>query len=598
MRSTDNLFTDNLFSDNPHLRGGLLVWGLWVPTWVIVLLVVLVALLGLGFAIKPANQIYREYRLKQNLEAARVAANLEDWSTARDKAHEVLLVRQHDLEASRIWTRALYMRGEPNAYLAATQLFNDPQALREDRLEALQMLALQAPQALALGAFASLPDELRKQAAFRAAITPLLVLRGEAAVAEQRLREVMQPTDGPAVRLELLRTLCCRPDDSRLAEARRIFTEFIAANASTEALAALLLLGDIPHALGPALPDLPTWVEAQPMARALHHLVAMQPALEAKPESAERLYAEAIKRFVATDPGVLGTWLMRHNQTDKAAEILKEPAITKPDAYFARLAALSLLRNQEAIEAALIAPPASVDPVDIEIARAQLEWLRDKPNAAVTALISASNQAAFDTKHNRFIEIAQLAERHDARAVATDAWVAAIRVGWGRLPLYSDLHQVIEFLVDKDRTEDLLALCQTLLRFEPDNPELRNHFHYLALIDGLLPPAEVVTAQTKLIAENPQASGFNTTLMLAEILSQRPHDALSRLPQLRACTEVEPMLKTALEGSARVSAGETEAGTALLQQVDWGVLMRQERRVFHNLLTSLSFDFSQTPNTP
>ena len=181
----------------------------WISIWGLVLLGCVVAL---GFAAKPVYHFYRTYCINQNLEAAKAAERLEDWDKARDKALSVLLARRTDFAAYRIWTRALSKRGEDRAFLAAADLFSDPRATREDRLETLQTLALQAPQALALRAYASLPEALRNQAVFRAAITPLLVQRGESAAAEKRLREVLRPDDGPQVRLELLRTLCRRPN--------------------------------------------------------------------------------------------------------------------------------------------------------------------------------------------------------------------------------------------------------------------------------------------------------------------------------------------------------------------------------------------------
>lgn len=575
-----------LFSDNPQLRGKVLIWRLWVPIWVLVLLA---AIGGLGLAAKPAYRAYRAYRINQNLEAAKAADRVNDWGTARDKARSVLLARQQDFEAYRIWVRALGKLREPGAAMASAGLFGDPRASRDDRLEMLRVLAVQAPQALALRAYASLPDELHKQADFSAAITPLLVQRGEFAFAEKSLREVLQPQAGPKARLELLRTLCHRPDVWRMAEARRILADLIAAKADAEALDALLLLADIPNALAPglALPDLPGWLKTQPQATAIHHLVAMHPALEADPASAPRLYAMAIERFATTDPTVLGNWLARHNQAEKAAEILKEPAATRSDAYIARVQILLRLSRAEEIDAMLVAPPAAVDAVDVEIAQAHLAWLRGKPAAAEAALTRAMNRAAFDTKHNRFMEIARIAQSNGARDAAIDAWVAAVRLGWGQVPLYNDLLPVINALAAKGRSEDLLAMCRTLLHFEPFHTDLRNNFYYLALIHGLLPADKVATTTAQLLAENPKRPGFNSTLMLAEMLGGRPADALSHLSDLHQCKDVDPMMQSALEGSARVLVGETATGTALLREVRWERLMRQERLVFRDLLVKL-----------
>ena len=550
---------------------------------------IVAALLVVGLSARPAYRIYRDYRINQNLEAAQAALYMEDWGTARDKARSVLLARGQDFAAYRIWTRALGKMGEPRTYLAAAQLFTDSRASREDRLEALQVMALQAPQAVALSAYASLTEELRNQASFRAAITPVLLLRKEFALAEKGLREVAQPTDEPKVRLALLRTLCCRPEPQRVTEARGILAELITARANEEALAALLILGETTGGLAPGepLPDLPLWLKDQPKATALHHLVAMHPTLEALPESAPRLYAAAIERFLTTEPGVLGTWLVRHGQAEQAARILKEPAKTRSDAYIARLNALLRLHKDAEIEADLAAPPASADFVELEIVQAALALNRGAVSAAESAWTRALNRAAFDATRNRFIEIARAAELSGDRTSSEDAWVASVRSGWGQLPLYRDLLPVFASLAGKGRSEDLLAMCRTLLRFEPSNPELNNNFYYLALIHGLIPPAQVSKMQAKLVETFPDRPEFSSGLMFAELMDGRPADALKSLEKMRGSRLVAPMMLTALEGSARLLAGETEAGTALLKEVDWRLFMRQERIAFRDLLVNL-----------
>ncbi|MEI6606618.1 MAG: hypothetical protein WCP35_15020 [Verrucomicrobiota bacterium] len=571
------------FSDDPQLRGGVLIGRWWLPTW---LLVLLASMIVLGFTAKPAYRAWRTWRLDDCLAAAQQAAACNEWDTVRDKAHSVLLARPGDVAAYRLWARALGKLEDPRTYLVAAGLFSSPRASRDDRLEALRVMANQAPQTLALSAYASLPDASRDDSSFRAAITPLLVQLGESPLAEARLREVIRPGDDASVQLEMLRTLCQNPTPDRLHEARAIFAKLISGKSDTAALAALLLLSEVPGGLAPGapLPDLAEWLDSQARASAVHHLRVMEPALDARPDAAPAVYESAIARFLASDPGVLGTWLIRHQQSATAARILEGPATTRADAWLARISALLAMRDESAAEAALAEVPAAVNAVDAELAQAKLEWLRDKPQVADAALTRAMNRAALDGSRNRFIEIARLADAHGARESAENAWVAAIRMGWGPLPPYSKLLALFAALAAKDRSEDMLAMYRALLRLEPRNPELLNHFHYLALIHGLLPPSEVIPAQAKLVAAYPDTAAFNATLMLAEMSAGSPTDALAHLPSLRTSSRVTPMMKTALEGSARVLVGDTAAGTALLAKVNWLDFMRQERSVFRRML--------------
>lgn len=570
------------FSDDPHLRGGLLIGTWWIPTWLIILLASIVVV---GISAKPAYRAWRNDGTDGCLAVAQQAAASNKWAIVRDQAHRVLLARPGDIVAYRLWARALATLGDARTYLAAGGLLSSPHASREDRLEALQMMVAQAPQSLALSAFASLPVALRDDAEFRAVLTPLLLQLGENELAETRLREVIQSTTSPTVHLELLRTLCQHPSPDRLGEARSILAKLISSKSDGAALTAMLLLGEVSGGLAPgeALPDLAKWLSLQAGAGASHHLLAMDQAIAARPDAAQAMYDSAIARFLTSDPGVLGAWLIRHQQHETAAQLLAEPAKTRPDAWHARLSALQALHRESDIEAALAAAPAAFDAVEVALAQAKFEWARGKPKAAASALNDAMNHAALDASRNRFIEIARLADDHGARGSAETAWMEAIRMGWGPLPPYSKLLPLFEGLAAKDRSEDMLAMYRELLRFEPTNPDLLNHFHYLALIHGAMLPSEVIHTQSKLIANHPDNVEFNATLMLADILAGQPKDALACLPSLRISKRVTPMMKIALEGSARIVAGDTRTGTDLLEGVNWTEFKGQECSVFRRI---------------
>jgi len=551
---------------------------------------IIALLIALGFGVMSAYRAFGGHRADQSLDAAKAAAGRGDWTTARDQADNVLQMRQDDFEARCIWAQALAKLGDPLACAAATKLVSDPRTTCENRLQALQVVLAQAPQAVVLDLYHNLPQALTAQAAFRAAITPLRIQRNENELAEKELREAIQPGDSPDVQLALLRLLCSRPSAERVDEARHIFAELVATNASDEALAALPLLGAVPGGLRAEapLPDLPAWLKQQTKATASHHLLGINPALEAQPETADHWYQIAIERFLMTDPGPLGDWLIQHGQAEKAAKILEKPAKSSPDAYLARLHALLVLKQLPAIKQDLRRPPAAVDLVEIEIIRAKFALQSGDPISAHAAWNRALNHAAFETSRNRCIDIARSATDYHAKDAAEDAWVAAIRLGRGPLPLYQDLLPVYDSLVSQGRSEDLLAMFQVLERLEPANCELKNRACYLRLIHSIESPAQVAAAVSKLLEQNDNAP-FHVTLMLAEMLDGRGTDALTHLPKLSDNKGVAPMMLTALEGTARVLAGQTEAGTRLVKGVDWHGFMPQERSVFRDLLVKHKF---------
>lgn len=545
----------------------------------------LALLIALGVAAKPAYRMFRNYRLDRSLAAAQAAASHGDWTTARDKARSVLIVRHDDFEAFRVWVMARVKLGEPSVFIAAAQLVLSPQTSRDDRLEAFRALVRLAPQAFVMGVYYKLPKEVSEQPSFRAAMVRLLIERGALELAERGLREIAPKDAGPDVKLELVRALCAKPDAPRVAEARRVFAGLVAAKANDEALEALSLLGTVPDGLAPGdpLPDLPAWLKQQPKAGAGHHLLGIDPDLLAKPEAAESCYRNARERFLKCDPGALGDWLVRHGQAEMAAGILAEPAKANPAAYLSRLRALLDLRRNPDIEEALASPPAGIDMVELEIMQARFAVLRGDPLAADAAWTRAMNQAAFDTSRNRFLEIARAAAAGQANNAVANAWVAAIRLGWGPLPLYRDLLPVYDSLVAKGRTEDLLAMLRVMVRFEPANADLVNNFCYLALLHGLMTPGQVITTMTKL-CDKEDRPGYYSTLMLAEMMDGQAAAALKRLPEFEYDPGVSKVLKIALEGTARVLAGETQKGSALLAKVAWHELMPQEKILFRDLL--------------
>lgn len=543
-----------------------------------------------GLTAKPAYKKFRNWQIDRNLEAAKTAARIEDWGTARNMARSVLLARSDDFDAYRIWYRALAEMGEPRTYLVAANLFMHPRATREDRLSALGVLARQGPEAVALSAYASLDESMREEPLALAALSPLLVRRGETALVEKVLREASSPE--PAVRLELLRALCSVATVERVDEARSIFASLIESDASEPALEALSILGETPGGLAPGtpLPPLPEWVNAQPKATTLHHLLALHPAIEKNPGSTDSIFQEAIDRFLAVDPGTLGTWLIRHEKAALAADLLAEPAATSPTAFIARLHALLREKRGEEVTALLADPPAACDPVDLELAKAAAARMKDNKSAESNAWNMALNHAAFDQSRNRFLEIGRYASTLGSRDISDDAWVAAVRIGWGPIPLYRDLQSVMGSLASKGRAEDLLAICRTLVRFEPHNPELSNNYHYLALIQGVITPDVAAKALQNLIDAHPDFIEFRSALALAHLMAGDPQATLEQIPLLQQSTRISPIMIRALEGTARILIGETDAGISLLTGINWRSFMRAEALVFRQLLIRLEIE--------
>lgn len=541
------------------------------------------------FGVRPAYGKFRQSQINRNLEEARIASRLEDWGVARDRARSVLIARPGDFDALRIWFKALAEMGEPRTYMVAIQLFVDPRSTLQGRLDALKVMARQAPHAVALGAFSSLTEEERQLTEVRAIIAPLFVERGELALAEKMLRAAPELESNADARLELLRVLCTVPTVERVAEAREIFAALVDEGASKVALEALVILGETSGGLaaGSPLPDLKEWVAGQPTATTLHHLLALHPLIDEAGGAVDPIIEGAIARFIDVDPGPLGMWLLRHDQTERVAKLMETPAMSSGAAFIPYLQALLRQKDKNRIAAALGNPPPSVDLVDFQLAKAVAARIQQDPSAEIQAWNESLRLAAFDTSRNRFIEIGRYAEIIGAANVVEDSWVAAVLMGWGKIPLYRDLIQVFGSLAAQGRSRDLLSMYRTLLRFEPRNPELINNYYYLALLHGVVSPTGAVKALTALCEDHPDRPEFRSALALALLMNDQADEALEQVPLIAKSDRVSPMMLQAIEGTAMVMTGNTEEGKARLVKVRWPLFLRVETLAFRNLLTAL-----------
>lgn len=556
----------------------------WQRRIILSLLTMAIGLLAYRGA-KAGMAWVRDRQVDRHFQEAQEAAAAKDWPRARNLARSVLQARPNEFDAFRIWQRSLARTDDPRSYMAASGLFNDPRATREDRLEALHALCAQGPQSLALTAYAMLDQEERETPQASVALAEILLLRGQLTMLEDILRNQPGRDLHPACQLALLRTLCAAPlTPERLTEARELFTGLIASNASAEALAALVVLSATPGGLTPGqdLPDLSAWIDTQPDAQDLHRLLALNPALDGASKMREGIFAAAIKRFLTSAPGDLGPWLVGYDQAALAARVLEDSALSDPAAYVARAQALLADHRMDEIANLLANPTPGVDTIELEYLKVGMARLQQDQAAEARAWNRALQQAPLDNAHNRFIEIAQRAESLAAHSVAERAWVAAIRTGYGRLPLYRDLMPLFSSLSKQNRADDLLELFRILLRLEPQNLELKNNYYYLALILGVNQPEESMARFQQLAAENPNMPVLASSAAMAALMAGQPKLAIDAL-QYRSTTEQSSMMRSALLGTALLLDDDPDAARPLLAKVDWSKLLPQEAIVFRKL---------------
>lgn len=559
---------------------------------------IVVLLIVLALAARPAYRAFRENRIQRLIESAEEAARLEDWQAARERSRTVLLMKRGEYRAFAIQTRALAKMEDPAAAIAAISLIRHPEATREDQVGALEILASQGPVALAIGAYAHLdkknPTKLQ-DVELNAAISPLLLTMGPDGLAAVRkcLVEHMPEKPSPRVRLAFIRTVSVDPDPRGVPLARKHFAALIEEGAP-EALTALELLGSTAGGLAPGepLPNLPNWVSRQAGAKVIHHLLALHPQLAENPKGSEAIFTAAVNRFAPLDPAETANWLNRHNRPEEALKVLEEPAKHRSDAYLARIRALLRLRRDDELLAALASPPENADLVEVEIVRAVLAKYQKDKAAAKAAWGEALKQATYDTQHNRFISIAKAAELCGDQEAAAEAWTGAVSLGFGRIPLYSNLTGPVVYLYQKENIEALFKFCQNLAPFEPGNADLINNLLYIGLIKGDTKPADVTERLEKILAESPGKVELNSTLAIADLLAGNAEKARARLSAPGACDKMSPVTKTLLEAAILKMTGDEAKADEIYQKTDKSKLMSAEQALYEILIQGKKDDKS------
>ncbi|WP_035613994.1 hypothetical protein [Haloferula sp. BvORR071] len=565
-------------------------------------LAILIPLVVLALAARPAYRAFRENRIKGLIESGEEAMRLEDWQAAREKSRAALMMRNGDYRSLNIYVRSLAKTDDPAAFLGAVSLIKHPEATRQDQLDALEILAMHGPAAIALSAYRYLDKGEPKlhDAELNAAITPLLLIMGKEGIASARqgLLEFMPAAPSPRVRLALIEAIAAGGYAADVPIARQHFAALISEGAP-ESLKALELLGNTPGGLAPGdpLPNLQNWISHQAGAKVIHHLLALHPQIAENPVGKEAIFASAINRFSSLDPAATATWLNLHNRPEDALKILEEPAKQRSDAYIVRLHSLLKLKRENDLTEALKNPPPAADPVELEIVRATLAKNRGDRGAANTSWNAALEQALYDTRRNRFIEVARAAELQGELIPAADAWFAAVRTGFGQLPVYAALARPISILYRQGRAEDILAMSQSMLRLEPRNTDLINNTAYLGLILHSTEPVEVIRTLEEVRSKEPEKVELNATLILADLLAGDAQKATSRLPEIESTKRVGPETKAMLRALALKLSGEEQKARELYDGIDKSGFLPQEKTVFANLMDGKKEKKETTPDT-
>ena len=458
------------------------------------------ALAGLGWPLlKPGYQGFKTWRMQRNLEAARKAIAELRMDDARDLSLTVLRAGDPRLEAYQILEKATAALRNPMHGDIARALMAHPQST--DRLSAERRLSEAASVLLAV------PESARDSAVQRRLILVLIGSGKREGYDEAQRRIASQlpaSADAPDFGewLGLLETLPVPSLQAKLlAPLRGLLEQPAGAHAARRdlILARIDYAANFSHAARILDATCDRWQERDPLALAdfLGDLGLYQ-----------RLLLTFPPRSIQSHPA-----LFRH---------LLE-AMERCEAWDSMLDLLDARGNlipkfEELAHRALAAAKNG------DLANRAASWAA----AMADAKASASPGA--------YLKIQRIALATGMTEEAEQAMVAAIQLGRGPLPLYTELKPLLTSLARQGRDNTLLEICASYLAFEPGNPVLLTQFAYLACLNNVVEPKTILKAMHALAAGFPKDLTIQCVLATAYLCDGRPAEAAAVLDPL----ELEP----------------------------------------------------------
>jgi hypothetical protein len=553
-------------------------------------LVVLLVVGGGGIlALKPSYRAFKDWRLKRNLVAAREAVDSSRMNEARDLSLTVLRAGDPRIDAFRILEKSTASLRDPLHSSVARALIGHPEGTNEDRLNGFRGIVMEVALGLVGQSWASLPPECQKDPRFAVAFSERLI-------AERRLSEAVSvmlgvpegARDGPLKR-SLIRALIVSGKGEALQEAQRQIASAFPASAG-ESAEWLDLLEEIP-ALGlqaGLLAPVRRLLEAsEPVGLARRSLMLARMDYAAQFARRGVILDSAIERWKDPAPELVAKFLGDLGLNQRLLDNFPVERVAELPGLFPMV--LDALEKTDAWDQV----PLLLDKQGHSLAKA--EELAHRAIAAGQSGNSAgSNQmwsAAIDEakaspNFSTLMTLYWLATRFDVSGPANLALLDAIRLGRGPLPLYSDLKPLLVSLQEQGRENTLLEICANYFSFEPGNPVLLTQYAYLACLNKLAEPAEILKAMEPLAKAFPQELPIQSVLATIYLCDGKPAKAAETLEALK----VEPA-KLALSYRAvylvsQVLNRKIPKTDPQIVQFPWQSLQASERRKFNELIRS------------
>jgi hypothetical protein len=502
---------------------------LWASAAILVLLGA-----AMWFGAKPADHALKAWQARRAAASARQLIDQEQWAKARIKVTDALTLWPEEPEA--IQAAALLLT-RVGSYSQAAPFWRELERARP--LTAPEQLDYAAAE-LALGDLDAAEARLHRAWPASQAGTPADWLMGvrldlrrnrkpEAIELSKRLLASGQIT--ARERLEAAMVLLSSGAGNDQASGWQQVLALAQGGKSAESLDALLLLarratagsaspasaGPPPAPALPALPEIIARIEAHPLARVQHQLLALDLRAIQDPAKRAELIQLAVDKYAngnSADLAALSAWLYSKGEFARVLAILPlSKAITDRALFFQYLDTLGALNRWDEIRDLIKTQKFPLDPMIQEMYLARCADQLGEPQ--VRDLHWKGALAAAGSNVENLLTLGRYAGKNGAADIAEAAFRAAVQAEPGSRDAHEALIQLLE---SRGETRALRDAVRAMAALWPQDRAARNDAAYLdALLNENVPAA--LAAARELVAAEPTSLPHRSTLALAELRS-------------------------------------------------------------------------------
>jgi hypothetical protein len=553
------------------------------------LLLLVAAVMAVLVGVKPAYGAFKNWRMSQNLKAARDALHEARMMDARDHSLSVLRSGNPCIEAIRILEKSSAALLDPCHGEIARALIAHSEATVEDRLTGFLGIVMEVPLGLVGQAWNLLGTETQADSRAAEGFARRLIAERRFGEAISVLRAIPgRQRDGPVQRA-LARALIGTGRWEAGEEAQQVISDGFP-DGGPELPAWLDLLEEVPP-----LPLEDRMLD--PIRGRLCHLAAEGDArcalMIARMDYAtlltrrEEIVAGAVVKWKNAGPEALARFLNAVGRFRILLQFLPDERIEEhPNLLPHLLEAAERSGDWDRATEMLRCHGQKLSKRDELAHHAVIAAKTNDANARMEAWNAAMAEAARSPGDNGFLALERVAVAAEMAVEAEVAKVAAIRAGLGPLPLFEDLGPLLNSLELQGREHTIMEICAIYLTFEPGNPSLLTRYAFLACMSGVVEPKMVIKAIAPLTARYPDEFPILAVLATAHLCDGQPSRAAEILDSVNLVpTELAPAYR-AVYLTAQVLNSRISPHDPQITGFPWQSLLPAQRKKFSELIRS------------